>query len=357
MGAEQSGGTWRNVARGASILGIISTHVLNHDVVLGDHEAKFIAGLFFMPAFFVISGLGFRPLPFNRLLRRRLLSVIVPYVAFLVLVAILVAGRDFLIGGGSLPPLRDFLLGGAYLRGDFGAFWFLTAFFFTQLVYNLIASRYPDPADRRLVIIIGSMVVATAGARFILPNVGLPWSIDKLLYTVPLFWFGHLLQFEQEHARAIRSALVAISAMSLAAGLAGWRFLFNIKYGVTEPPVLSVLFGFVGARIALAVFRILPQAPLLPRLLSGLGRYSLVVLCLHQFVHFTLRRIGVETTWILILFAAIVPYMSHFVFARLPLGGLLFLGSPGAPKANRASDEPGPLTTLHAQTEHSAGTG
>lgn len=332
MATEGSRHGWGDVAKGVGILAIVTSHVIIHDKSISSGAFKTMIGLTAMPTFFVLSGLMFKPAAMGKVFRKRVRSIAIPYCAFLLLVTLLVFARDLMLPNPSMPHLWQFLWGGAALKGDFGTFWFLSALFFTQLLYNAVASRFPDPAGAPLLMLMVTMVLVSAVATQAASTWSLPLSIDRLPYTIPLFWFGHLLQYEGRHRRVIYGGLAAIALAVVIALTHGYAFRIALKGGVIEPPVLGLLAGFLTARVALSLYKILSTIPGLSDAIVFAGRRSLVILCLHQFVHFTLRRLGVETSWILIAIAFTLPALSWGVFARLSWTRAIFLGT-GPPRS------------------------
>lgn len=91
-----------------------------------------------VPLFFFLSGLLWKPAPsLGPELQKRFKQLIVPYLSWLVLLALL-AGP---VGQERSPAakradLTSLLLGGTHASGVFGAFWFIPAFFFTLLLLH-----------------------------------------------------------------------------------------------------------------------------------------------------------------------------------------------------------------------------
>lgn len=317
---------WGDIAKGVGILAIVTSHVVVHDKTLPSATYKMVMGLVTMPTFFVLSGMMFRPGEIGSFFVRRVRSIAVPYFAFLLLVTLLVAARDILLPNPSMPHLWQFLWGGEELKGDFGTFWFLSTLFFTQLLYNLVASRHPDPIGLPLVLLAAGLLLGGTALDQLAKGWALPWSLHLLPYTVPLFWFGHLLQREQQHRTLIYAGLAVIGVVALVALSQGAHFWIAMKGRQIEPPVIGLLVGFVTAKLAISVYRLTASVPGISHALGFAGKRSLVILCLHQFVHFSLRRVGVETTWILILFAFTLPACSVIAFERFAWSRAIFLG-------------------------------
>ncbi|MGK2910603.1 MAG: acyltransferase family protein [Sphingobium sp.] len=318
---------WGDVAKGVGILTIIVTHVLLHDPQANTPNMRLAASLVAMPAFFVTSGLIFRPIAPGKLIQRRTRSILVPYIAFLSVVVLLVMARDIVLGGNSLPTVGEFLWGGSSLKGDFGTFWFLSSLFLTQVAYNALAYRYADPARREVIFLVAGILLAGTLAALVFPGRSLPFSLETLPFTIPLFWFGHLLQHEREHRRQVRILLIMIAVAALVAAMVGYRFRIALKAGSIEPPILGLLLGFLTAKLALTSYRLIARVPLISSTLAAVGQASLVLLCLHQWVHFTLRRVGVETSWIIISLACFLPYLAWIVMRQIEWVKIVFLGT------------------------------
>ncbi|MDX3908766.1 MAG: hypothetical protein QHC67_03005 [Sphingobium sp.] len=343
--------TWSDVGKGCGIIAVAATHILLHDPAVDPGVVRSTLGLTSIPAFFALAGLMFKPRPPMQLAMRRVRSMLGPYVAFLCLVMSGVLARDFVLGGNSLPSLEQFLWGGAILKGDFGTFWFLTSLLFTQIAYNALAFRYPDPAGPVPVSIVAAILLVGTAILHIFPGLSLPWSLETLPFTIPLFWFGHLLQRERAHARWIGLAMIAVIGAAIVALLFGQVFRIGIKGGFVSPPVLGLLFGMVMARLAVLAYRGIAKIPLLAPALSNVGQASLVILCLHQFIHFSLRRVGVETSWILLFFSCALPYLAWRIFGRFTWVKIVFLGGRPSPAAGDPGKPAQPLGTPATATK------
>lgn len=176
--------TYLDVAKGLLILLVIYDHLpdvyltlLERDNLFIEYlnEGQWIYKLFFMPAFFCITGMCSN---FNKKFHPFLISnfktLIIPNLVFSVLL-------------NPVDPniLKILLLGG-------GAFWFLTALFLAKVIYWLINKYFPSNPIIRIFILISMVFIG-----FVFNNVSPRYDIWNFHYAFNLAVFiemGHFLK-------------------------------------------------------------------------------------------------------------------------------------------------------------------
>ena len=140
---------WLDTARAIGIVAVVAGHVTTDRAIWA---AMFH---FHMPLFFMLSGMTFSPAPPHVVAARRARTLLVPYAAWLVLVAlgdIAIAAATghptYLPWDRPIAAVARALLGGTYLVGPFGIFWFVTCLFLVQIAAGAILRR-PDARSPR----------------------------------------------------------------------------------------------------------------------------------------------------------------------------------------------------------------
>lgn len=184
---KQTRVAWIDVARGMAITMI----VIGHSGI-----ARLVVELlysFHVPIFFMISGLLFytesaesKFLPF---LLKQIKSLLLPYTVgyfILSLAAICIPGME-------APPVADMVRGFFMANGEGGHWftlnlWFLPCMFLTKL----FAFWYINLVDgcNRTIRLGFSFIIALLGA-FLVQPAKLPWSLDLIMITQFLFFFGY----------------------------------------------------------------------------------------------------------------------------------------------------------------------
>jgi fucose 4-O-acetylase-like acetyltransferase len=117
------------------------------------------------------------------------------------------------------------------------------------------------------------------------------------------------------------------------AATAGVEFSFSMKDANFGPPLLGILLAMaLSLGLILIMMKLQNWQP--THWLIPIGRASLVILFVHQFVHFTLVEIGVTQDAALILASLIIPLGLFFAMDRFGLSRWLFLGK-GRPLARK----------------------
>ncbi|MBE3584443.1 MAG: acyltransferase family protein [Limnochordaceae bacterium] len=213
---------WIDIAKGVGILAVIVGHS-------GVDAISHYLYWFHMPLFFAISGYLFNgwstastttptsplavPSSFPHTptiwgwLRHRAQRLLIPYAGFMALLTLM---RYALLPGmhwSSLPAELPYLLaGGRFLTGMYGAVWFVTTLFVTQVLFGLLL-RFCPRRWQQLTFIGVAYLLAHAEALF-WHGPRIPWNADVALLALTYYAVGF-------YARQIRKALRPASAAGL----------------------------------------------------------------------------------------------------------------------------------------------
>lgn len=302
---EESGQreTWIDVAKGAGILLVVLAHVY------ADTPFARVVFLFHMPMFFVLSGLTFRARPFPEAARRAAISLLVPYGAYMALIAL------------AFPlDWRSMVVGGQALSGAFGVFWFPTALFAALMGLCLLHSGLGN----RWALSFACLSLAAA-AHFLPARTPLALGIAPL--AIGFLWFGMAVGRDRlGRGRCLWVAAFVVAAWALATALTDLAVpLVDLKYASFGPLLLGPALSAALVVLVIAACRAMATSSHLASVLSFLGRASMTVMFLHQPVHFSLSAMGAPR--LAIVAAAIaLPLAFHWAASRWMPTRLLFLG-------------------------------
>ena len=298
-----------------AIVAIVAGHVWNEPFV---RSALFS---WHVPLFFVLTGYLTSAMPFGTLVRRRAQTLLVPYVVWLVIIAV----TFFAL----VDPMR-LLAGGAYIGRPFSAFWFVTALFVATLVAHPIG-RLP---------LLWQWLIASvllAGGYLAGDVIALvPLDAGVALACVIFIVAGRTL-------RAVRSriprplwvgvGLLAVAAAVVASGISA---PLDLKYGDFGVPVVSVV---VAVMISFGMILVAGEA------LRGVGQRTsaiitqvalggFMVVLTHTAV---LQAIGFEGEGRVVAFtlSLLLPWAAAMIALRTPLARAL----TGAPRQGVAREE------------------
>lgn len=270
--------TWVDAAKGVGILLVIAGHVWWRPGPV--HRAIYA---FHMPLFFILSGYMVKPQPTLRLAERQLRSLMVPFVAFsLILIAADLAIEGMReqrpIFGGFVQGMTMIVLHTEKLRGPFTILWFVPCLLLARLAWNMVARLWPDPFDRRWVLLV--IAIMAGGCWATTRTTVSPLGLMALPAAFTCYWIGQMW-------RARPPGLVGSLFLLAPLAAATWAYLppVNLKPGDVGLPVLS-LAGAAAISILLCEgLARLPEAALAP--FAWLGRASLVIMYVHvAFIHY-----------------------------------------------------------------------
>ena len=134
-----------------------------------------------VPLFFILSGYLWKPSrSFLGELRTRARTLALPYVVWLVVIALVVTLVPTRSGRYPVSDLAGAVIGGSNIGGPFGTLWFISALFFVCLLYRLV-DRIPWPAQ-----VVVAIVAVVIGYLFGVALAATPLGIGQ---AIPLLAF------------------------------------------------------------------------------------------------------------------------------------------------------------------------
>lgn len=256
--------------------------------------------------FFVLTGYLWKP---GRTLQtevsRRALSLGRPYIAALVLltVAILLVRPD-----DALGTVAGAVTGGRFARMPFVTLWFVSALFFTAVIFRLMERL---PYSLRWVIgIAGAAIAWTWSEPLSRTPLGIGYVATCLLYLL----IGDALRRVRD--RITRPLLFGVVALGVGVLLVvtGWASPLDIKLGDDGTPILSALAsGAISIGLILAAEAIVRPGPF-SRLCTLLALPLLTVVLLHPLVLW----LGIPS-WAQFVIGMLVPLALGLAALRTPL--------------------------------------
>lgn len=286
--------------RGIGILLVVMGHVTRNSSIYA-----FIYS-FHMPLFFAVSGFLFKPRSISDLLRRRISTLIAPYVAFASLTFVYWRLIESCLRGGNpdvFGALFNIIIAsGGPERWSFNsALWFLPCLFVTELAYSLISvwvtkwckyKKY-DLRSIRLARLMQLLICIAVGSVWLIGFCGsskprLPWMVDVMPAALPFFALGALVSTWSDAIVRLSSIFERNKIFGICTSLLGYASLFiivndakiSINYMelIFPDPAILLLVGCLGV---FATY-VLASTMSTSRALSYLGRDSLSIMGLHE---------------------------------------------------------------------------
>ena len=237
---------------------------------------------FHIPMFFFISGFFYvrRDCSIGEYVRKKGRSLLIPYISFGVAHYL----AYIMVKGFTINPLLHLLTINTDGLPIAGALWFLTALFFTDILYFLL-----DKWNVKLLII--PLVLVGSYTDQLLPY-PLPWALSASFVGLGLYWLGEM---SRRYEYKIRIALnmnwwLIIIIGVVDAGLIFVNGYINMRRG------MYAFLPLFWTNVILSVYLGISISKLICRMgemkwLTNIGRNSIVYVCLNQIVITVLYKV------------------------------------------------------------------
>ncbi|MDH7637264.1 acyltransferase family protein [Sphingomonas oryzagri] len=311
---------WIDSLRGIGIVLVVIGHVTSRPWL---HHYIY---LFHMPLFFAISGYVFKRTDPKALVGRRVMTLLVPYAAYLVLIT----GFDWLFCAfdGLKPslPLKPlivigkFAIGGNFLHDTLTVAWFITSLFFANLLYAALAWRLHGATTRWMTLIALAMLVLS----YLTPPIRTPWAISQVPLAFFFFWAGAAYR-----ERGTEPWWVVLPALAIAIASMAYAPDFDMKYmtygsiWLNVPAALSV--SYLLLRLARALGPVEPAT----RFCASIGQAALVIMFVHKLVQIHLQPFMPD--WPIMLIALVLSYAIYWAATKSAFTRTWLLGQGRVP--------------------------
>jgi len=303
---------------------------------------------FHMPAFFIMSGLFFKPLLEKGALaggiKKRFMQLIIPYLFFVVLITVTRYGMEIGYGNTDLSwylnDLMKIIIGGRFVRGAYGVFWFVTTMFFSFIIFALITKYFSR--GKQLALIVVFYLVAHLESVFVMQvmdgstvesaqSIPVLWNVDVALMAVVYLAIGYYgKEFWMKITKPVWLGAIGVAVLALVADQLGWidyklsmkflnyeHFALDFIIPITFTIVLIGLFQRISLKMELSV-------------LQRIQKHSISIMYLHIFADivlndfFTYGIIGYTVIGIVVpicvslLIGKTVPYGKEFLGGYRP---------------------------------------
>ena len=276
-----------------------------------------------VPVFFVITGYLWKSdRRTSRELANRARTLLVPYVAWLVVVTLVMQG--FLLTRGGMVTdglLRAMVLGGSHLARPYSTFWFVTALFSAAVLMRFLQNRVAF-----LPWVVGGLGLAWAATD----PAGLSAVPQSLGLALPALVFIGVGMVLRRHRERITDPLVVGAVLLVPALVLGGRGVFaslDMKIGVLGQPLVGVFMASAiscGAiLVAEGTERWLPRWT--RRVVTEVAQVSLPIIMAHTLVFALFEQSGVALSKWSFVVAYGAPLVLGLVLARTPARAI-FLG-------------------------------
>ncbi|WP_313235649.1 acyltransferase family protein [Sporosarcina ureae] len=333
--------TWVDVTKGFLMILVVIGHYPGQ---LDFPLVKYIYW-FHMPAFFILSGLFFKPVVEKSLMKisiqKRFMQLIVPYLFFLVSITLIRYGIE--IGSGNkdlswyVNDMWTLVVGGRFVRGAYGVFWFVTTLFFTYLFFLWMTKNFNR--TKQLIILAVFYSIAHFESLFAMHVIGgspseaaqtipMIWNIDVALMAVVYFSLGYYLKsfwMNVSHKWLFAGVLVSISAVLLD-NYNVIDYHLSMKFLRYDHFVLDLIIPLSFTVVLVGIFQLIAAKSSL-NWLQKIEKHSLTIMYLHIFTdillndYFTYGIIGFTAFGLFVPIAVSIIIQKFLPYGKLFLGG------------------------------------
>jgi fucose 4-O-acetylase-like acetyltransferase len=279
-----------------------------------------------MPLFFFLSGVTFKTFVGRERTFAKARSMLLPYVAFGMLVTACLFAANLAFGMALvIPGVLHFLLGGNLLVGAFGAFWFPTALLATLLLLNLLV-RMPGRWQ-------AGFLAAMVGGAFLLGDAFAynPYGLLTVAMALPFATVGYHIGLDRSLETNWKTALALVLGVAVFVILTPQVGLVEYKY-LRYGPFPSSIIAAAAAIFVTCCVSALPVPGV-----AAIGRASLTIMYTHLLLYRLLQSV---MSWQLIVVAAIVVgFALHRLLERFAGTRRIFLGMRRKEAARRATSD------------------
>ncbi|MCU1321256.1 MAG: acyltransferase 3 [Acidobacteriaceae bacterium] len=312
---------WIDVARGIGILLVVLGH-------LESGLPSRIIYAFHMPFFFFLSGYVHKIQgDYAGFFRKRCIHLLVPYVAFLLLLAPLELHRASHAGSGAIQKtITDMIWGGDRLHGDYGVFWFITCLFATQQIANWLLSKCKPGT----IAVWATISMALAYVNSVLfPRFTLPLDLNVVVAALPFYLAGYYAK-KAELDRwwvTLAATLGVVATVWLA--YANVPIQYDMRSAIYGVPVLSLLLAACCIVAMIRVSKLILLAPAITSMFEKIGAASMGIMFIHKplpgFPGF--GRLSIFHPLTAFVVVSFIAYVCTVFISRFSLTRAILLGS------------------------------
>jgi fucose 4-O-acetylase-like acetyltransferase len=191
---------------------------------------------------------------------------------------------------------------------------------------TILHPRRKPRADWRLIAVIAACGVVGYAIPVLAPGLRSPLNVAVVPIAVVPFWFGHLLREIETRRLALwvfAAGAIVVCVLALSNGMA---FELNMRSMMYRPPFLELVLALALSWVAIEGAKCITRVPVAARFWAVVGRASLVIFMLHQFIALTMRKYGCNSYMLTLVAAIGISILFYSVVDRIAFFRKCFLG-------------------------------
>lgn len=238
---------------------------------------------FHMPLFFIITGIlyGRRKKEFVFDFKRKSYALLIPYIIWGGLLRIFIGMLQYIGNANSLQNIlrHNFKI---FFALNSGPLWYLPTLFLAELLFSVLLI-----IDKKLIYVIPLFF----GIGFTYVDT-IPALISRTLIATTLISFGYFCA-KSERKYHGKIVFVITLVISLFVGILNGEMI--LSKGQIGNPILFIIGAISGTYVILCLSKHISKN----RFLEYIGRYSMIILCIHYFITEIIRLVDYKTLNIL----------------------------------------------------------
>lgn len=313
MSSSNSRLQYLDIAKGIGIIAVLVGHTVQH----GSFPFNVIFS-FHMPLFFIVSGILFKKNDITSLIKKRYISLIVPYVVTVILLMPLYLLKNYIKYGNInfFGYIISSIWGAGFKMSvpsgidPIGAIWFLLAMFGAQILYNL------SPRDKTFKLFYCCLLAALG--YFIGTKFWLPFDICVAMVALLYMFLG-----EMTREYKLVGGVFWVYMLLVLIWCIGWTKTLGMVSNTYPYYVFSFLTSYAGCLVVLRFSHWIVEinkVSYVTRYLSFMGRYSLAILCFHLIELSILpMKLIISSVVIRCILRVLVLSIIPVIIARIPV--------------------------------------
>jgi fucose 4-O-acetylase-like acetyltransferase len=299
---------WIDVYKGIGIILVVAGHIFEGPI-------RDLIFLFHMPLFFFISGYLYKPKNYFNYFTKKSLSLLTPYFSFLIVFNVLY----FFMNGDV--DIYAIIYGGRKLQGIYAIFWFVTCLFITQQLYNYFYKNY---SPKSIFIIMFFLLCFSYVNSLILSEFYLPWSLNVVFASLPLFYAGNIYKKKRFNLNYI--SLFGASLLVIIFTLLFPQNIYDMKYSMYGIPFVTFISSLILCLFVLMTSKILSRCRFLYNILSKIGLESSSIMYLHMLFYLATDKYIFENSLLCFLSSLSLSYLAAKIISRFRALKFFFKG-------------------------------
>ncbi|MGC6173999.1 acyltransferase family protein [Lacrimispora sp. 38-1] len=332
---------WMDITKAIGMMIVLVNHAeLDFGVI------NYFGGMFYMPIFFMLSGMTFTYHKDEKLWSyagKKAKRLLLPYLFYNLFLFLFFFFKNNVLTGritvDSFFPIigiiysRNSMFSGErtnniYFMQNLNApTWFLTCMFLTLIFFWWLIHWSKDD-QKKIGIINGGFLILAISLHYLSP-VLIPWSLDSALYAVSFVLFGRFAQRKNLVGWLYQRPHFIIAVISAFVGLSYLNGSVNMSVGnYGKSMILYLVVGALGSVLCMELaYFIEKKSKILTLIGTVVGKKTIQILCLHLFV-FMLVKVGAEQISYLknaeILIKLLMVIFSLLILSCVEFGTIAF---------------------------------